>query len=186
MRIIAGRLRGRKLKAPRGLTTRPVLARVREALFNVLGDVSGLRVLDLYAGTGAIGIEALSRCAESLVLIDRGYKQCRIIHENLSVCGENAVVIHSDVFKALKKLHVEGRIFDFIFADPPYEKSLAYKTIHSVFDLGLLSASGVMAVTVRHNETLPQKEGHYEIIFDRRYSDTRLVIYKMERERHEL
>jgi len=181
MRIIAGRLRGRKLKAPRGLGTRPVLARVREALFNVLGDVKGLRVLDLYAGTGAIGIEALSRGAESLVLIDSGHRQCRTIHENLSALGEDAFVIRSDVLKALRKLAADGSIFDFVFADPPYEKGLAQKTIVSVFDGGLLSGSGIMAVTVRHNEELPRGEDKYEIVFDRRYGDTRLVIYKMEK-----
>ncbi len=178
MRIISGRLRGRKLKAPRGLATRPVLARVREALFNVLGDIRGLRVLDLFAGTGAIGIEALSRGAESLVLIDKGYKQFRAIHENLSLCGEDALVIRSDVSKALRKLQGEGRIFDFIFADPPYEKGLAQKAIVSVFDFGLLSVTGMMAVTVRFNEEIPQKKEKYEIVFDRRYGDTRLVIYK--------
>lgn len=179
MRIIAGRLRGRKLKAPKGFATRPVLAGVREALFNVLGDLGGLRVLDLYAGTGAIGIEALSRGAVSLVLVDSGYKQCRVIRENLAIVGKDAVVIRSDVIKALEKLRNDGRIFDFIFADPPYEKGMAQETIISVFNKGLLSGSGVMAVTVRHDEELPGDEDKYEIIFDRRYGDTRLAIYKM-------
>jgi len=179
MRIIAGRLRGRKLKAPRGLATRPVLARVREALFNVLGDVGELRVLDLYAGTGAIGIEALSRGAQSLVLVDNGYKQCRVIRENLTIVGKDAVVIRSDVIRALEKLRNDGRVFDFIFADPPYKKGMAQKTITSVFNKGLLSGSGVMAVTVRYDEELPQRVDTYEIIFDRRYGDTRLALYKM-------
>ncbi len=179
MRIIAGRLRGRKLKAPRGLATRPVLARVREALFNVLGDMGGLRVLDLYAGTGAIGIEALSRDAQSLVLVDSGYKQCRVIRENLTIVGKDAVVIRSDVIRALGKLRNDGRIFDFIFVDPPYEKGMAQNTITSVFNKGLLSDSGVMAVTVRYDEELPRIVDTYEIIFDRRYGDTRLVLYKM-------
>ena len=165
MRIIAGRHRGRKLKSPRGLATRPVLARVREALFNVLGDVEGLRVLDLYAGTGTIGLEALSRGAESLVLIDSGYRQCRTIRENLSALRENAVVIRSNVLRALKKLPDDGRVFDFIFADPPYEKGLTQKTINSVFRGGLLSGSGILAVTVRYNEELPQNEGNYGIVF---------------------
>jgi len=179
MRIIAGRLRGRKLKAPRGLATRPVLGRVREALFNVLGDVEELRVLDLYAGTGAIGIEALSRGARSLVLVDSGYRQCRIIRDNLTIVGKNGVVIRSDVIKALEKLRNDGRVFDFIFADPPYEKGMAQKTVKLVFNKGLLSDSGVMAVTVRHDEGLPQGGDEYAIIFNRRYGDTRLALYKM-------
>ncbi len=179
MRIIAGRFRGRKLKAPRGLVTRPVLAMVREALFNVMGDMDGLRVLDLYAGTGAVGIEALSRGAISLVLIESGYKQCRIIRENLDMVGKDAVVIQSDVLKALEKLQKEGNTFDFIFADPPYEKGMAQKTVISVFDRKLLSGSGVMAVTVRYDEKLSMEKDNCEIIFDRRYGNTRLVLYKM-------
>ena len=179
MRIIAGRFRGRKLKAPKGLTTRPVLARVREALFNVLGNIEGSRVLDLYAGTGAIGIEALSRGAYSLVLIDSGYKQCRVIRENLDALGEDAVVIRSNVMKALGKLQDEGDVFDVIFADPPYGSGMAEKAIISVFRRGLLSDSGIMAVTFRHDEELSMEEINCEEIFNRRYGDTRLVMYRV-------
>ncbi|HUT63585.1 MAG TPA: 16S rRNA (guanine(966)-N(2))-methyltransferase RsmD [Anaerolineae bacterium] len=179
MKIIAGRLRGRKLKAPKGLATRPVLARVREALFNVLGNIEGARVLDLYAGTGAVGIEALSRGAQSLVAVDRGYRQCRVIRENLSRIGIDAVVIRSSVTTALEKLCDDGSVFDFIFADPPYERGMAQKTVVSVFNKGLLSDSGVMALTVHRSEGLPSEEDKYEMIFDRSYGETRLVIYKI-------
>jgi len=180
MRIIAGRHRGRKLKAPRGLSTRPVLARVREALFNVLGDVTGAQVLDLFAGTGALGIEALSRGAGSLVSVDIGHRQCSIIRENLVELGEHAEVICTDVPKALKHLGAEGRKFDLIFADPPYEKGLARRTVELVFSLKLLSATGVMGVTIRHTESLPERENEWHKIFDRRYGDTRLVLYGMD------
>lgn len=179
MKIIAGRLKGRKLKAPKGLATRPVLARVREAIFNVLGNIEGVRVLDLYAGTGAVGIEALSRGARSLVAVDRGYKQCCVIRENLSTTGMDAVVMRSNVKTALEKLHNNGSVFDFIFADPPYESGIAQKTVVSVFNKGLLSDSGVMALTVHRSEELPSEEDNYEMIFDRPYGETRLVIYKM-------
>ena len=179
MKIIAGRLRGRKLKTPKGLTTRPVLARVREALFNVLGNIEGARVLDLYAGTGAVGIEALSRGARSLVAVDIGYKQCRVIRENLSNIGMDAVVIRSSVKAALEKLPNNRSVFDFIFADPPYERGMAQKTVVSVFNKELLSDSGVMALTVHRNEELLSEEDNYAMIFDRSYGETRLVIYKM-------
>ena len=178
MRIIAGRHRGRKLKAPRGLATRPVLARVREALFNVLGDVAGARVLDLYAGTGALGIEALSRGAASLVAVDSGIRQNRIIRENLACLGEDAEVVRADVGRLLKKKAAGGETFELVFADPPYEKGLAVGTVEAVFGLGLLAAGGVMCVTVRHSETLPAEVDEGRVIFDRRYGETRLVLYK--------
>ena len=179
MRVIAGRLRGRKIKAPRGLATRPVLAKVREALFTILGDVEGLRVLDLYAGTGAIGIEALSRGAETVVFVESGAEQCRVIRENLASVGQEADIVRSDVLRALKKIKSKGMIFDLVFADPPYEKGLSKRTILAVVEGGLLSESGVIAVTVRHSEGLPDNAGTCEKVTDRRYGDTRLVIYNV-------
>jgi 16S rRNA (guanine966-N2)-methyltransferase len=179
MRIIAGKFRGRKIKAPKGLATRPVLARVREALFNVLGDIEGTRVLDLFAGTGAVGIEALSRGAESLVAVEKGSQQIRIIHDNLSVLGVAARVIRSEVKTAIGKLSAEGERFDFIFADPPYDSGLAAAAVDAVFENGIISETGVMAVTVRKKENLPAGNDNYSMIFDRSYGDTRLAIYKM-------
>ncbi len=181
MRIIAGKLRGRKIKAPKGLATRPVLARVREALFNVLGDLDGARVLDLYAGTGAIGIEALSRGAQSLVSVEKGGIQRRIIQDNLSAMGIDAQVIRSDAITAVSKMATSGEMFDFIFADPPYESGLAAAAVDKVFATSILSESGVLAVTVRKNELLRTENDTFTIIFDRTYGDTRLVIYALKR-----
>ncbi len=180
MRIIAGTLRGRMLKSPKGLATRPVLARVREALFLVIGDISGLDVLDLFSGTGAVGIEALSRGAASLTLVEKGRRQCAVIRENVTSFGiENKTAIfRTDALKALKKLHDAGRSFHFIFADPPYDTGLSQKAIERVFDLDILVPDGVLAVTVRHNEDLPGDSGNRELIFDRRYGDTKLVMYR--------
>ena len=178
MRIIAGRLKGKKIKAPKGLATRPVLARVREALFNILGDIEGLNVLDLYAGTGSIGIEALSRGAASVVFVELGSMQCRIIRENLDAIGKVAVVMCSDVMLALKRLKNDNSVFDFVFADPPYEKGLSRQTILAVCESGILSDSGVMAVTDRYTEDMTQRAGNFEKVVDRRYGDTRLALYK--------
>ncbi len=179
MKIIAGRLRGRKIKAPKGLVTRPVLARVREALFNILGNVEELRVLDLYAGTGAIGIEALSRNAKSVVFVELGSVQCRIIQENLDLFEEDAVIMHTDVMRALKKLEKDGMVFDFVFADPPYKKELSQKTVSTVCESGLLSDSGMMAITIHHHQELPDMSGKCEKVIDRRYGNPRLALYKV-------
>lgn len=178
MKIIAGKLRGKKIKAPKGLSTRPVPAMVREAFFNILGDVEGFRVLDLYAGTGAVGIEALSRGAESSVFVDFGSQQCRIIRENLSSIKVNSTVIKADVERTLKKFQTKEIVFDLVFVDPPYEKGLSLKTVSSVCEKGLLSDSGILAVTVRFSEELPRETGECKQFFDRRYGNTRLVMYK--------
>ena len=180
MRIIAGTFRGRTLKSPKGLVTRPVLARVREALFLVIGDISGLDVLDLFAGTGAVGIEALSRGAASLASIEKGSRQCAIIRENIATfgIGSEAEVWCADALKALGKFHEAGRSFHFVFADPPYDKGLSQSAIEKVFDLDILAPGGVMAVTVRQSEDLPGDSDGREKIFDRRYGDTKLVIYR--------
>jgi 16S rRNA (guanine(966)-N(2))-methyltransferase RsmD len=177
MKIIAGTLHGRNLKTPKGLTTRPVIARVREALFTVLGDMSGTSVLDLFAGTGAIGIEAISRGAESVVFIDSGAEQCAVIRDNLSRFGAAGEVIRMDFCRALEKLSREGRSFDFIFADPPYEQGFSQQALEAVCGGDLLSPFGIMAITVRKTEEFPERSGERERIFDRRYGDTRLVMY---------
>ena len=113
MNIISGRHRGRKLKALRGQSTRPVLGKVREALFNVLGDVTGLRVLDLFAGTGAVGIEAISRGAESLVSVEQSHGASRIIRTNLDLLGETFGA--ENCFGAIKG-HVAPGAFTFFRA----------------------------------------------------------------------
>ena len=178
MKVIAGKLRGKKIKAPKGLATRPVLARVREALFNILGDMDGLRFLDLYAGTGAVGLEALSRGAKTVTFVELGALQCRIIRENLASLEKDSVIIRSDVLRALKRIKKKERSFDIVFADPPYEQGLSQKTIHMVCDNQILSESGIIAVTARSSEELPQKAGNCEIVLERRYGDTKLALYK--------
>ncbi len=177
LRIIGGTFRGRKLKTLKGLATRPVLGRVREALFNVLGNIEGLQVLDLYAGSGTIGIEALSRGAEKAVFVDSGFRQCRIIRENLGIVGINAEVIRLDSIDAVDKFRKSGRMFDFVFADPPYEKGLGVETLNAVCGRSILTGNGIMATTVRHTEDIPDKAGECEQVFNRRYGNTRLIMF---------
>jgi 16S rRNA (guanine966-N2)-methyltransferase len=186
MRIIAGKHRTRTLHAPKGLDTRPVLGNVREALFNVLGGVEELRVLDLFAGTGAVGIEALSRGAASLVLVEQAHAACVTIEKNLTLLGEKAEVIRGDVFSALNRLMSSDRTFDLIFADPPYATGASQRAVLAVLSSNLLTCPGLMAVTVRKNEIMPgdtdwngqQLPDNASLVFDRQYGDTRLVIYR--------
>ena len=123
MRVIAGSARRLLLKAPDGMDTRPTADRVKESLFNMLNpDLYGCAFLDLFSGSGAIGIEALSRGAQRAVLVDASMECAGIIKQNLEVTklGENAEIINEDVYAAIERLGRRGDKFDIIFMDPPY------------------------------------------------------------------
>ena len=117
MRVVAGELGGRRIEAPKGAHVRPTADRVREALFSILGDVAGVRVLDLYCGTGALAIEAISRGAESAVLVDTDPAPARRNVEALGIAGR-CEIVRADV---LRYLGSEGSRFDLVFCDPPYK-----------------------------------------------------------------
>jgi 16S rRNA (guanine966-N2)-methyltransferase len=136
MRVIGGHDRGRRLQAPRGLRTRPTADRVRETLFDVLGPaVAGARVLDLFAGTGAVGIEALSRGAARVVLVERDQSALRALRANLAALGAPraaARVMAGDVLHVLPELGAQEGPFDFVFVDPPYATALAGRTLQAL------------------------------------------------------
>ncbi|MFL5867587.1 MAG: 16S rRNA (guanine(966)-N(2))-methyltransferase RsmD, partial [Thermoleophilaceae bacterium] len=120
MRVVAGAFKGRRLQAPRGTRTRPTADRVREALFSLLGDVSGARVLDLYAGSGALGIEALSRGAASATFVERDQRAAATLRRNLESVGAEAEVRRQDALRFLAS--VTGP-YDLVFLDPPYDSA---------------------------------------------------------------
>ena len=127
MRVIAGTARHLKLKTIEGINTRPTTDRIKETLFNMLSyDVEGSRFLDLFSGSGAIGIEALSRGARAAVFVENNRKAARCIRENLehTHLAERAVLMEENVMYALKRLDKKGEAFSFIFMDPPYGKLL--------------------------------------------------------------
>ncbi|HEY6080834.1 MAG TPA: 16S rRNA (guanine(966)-N(2))-methyltransferase RsmD [Polyangiaceae bacterium] len=145
MRVVAGRLRGRALKAPAGDLTRPTGARVKEALFSILGDVQGASVLDLYAGSGALGIEALSRGASRAVFVEAARPALVCLRENLSKLGleREAHVISSRVQAARAALSAHAP-FDLVLCDPPWRDVAA-----ALVELVALAGSGLIAVTAR-------------------------------------
>ena len=120
MRVIAGTLGGRTLRAPRGRETRPTSDRVREALFSILGDVADCDVLDLYAGSGALAIEALSRGARSATLVDSGRAAVDAIADNLNRLGIDAEVVAADALRFCERASRAARHYDLVFLDPPY------------------------------------------------------------------
>ena len=122
--MIAGRFGGRRLQAPSGAATRPTSDRVREALFSVLGDrVEGARVLDLFAGSGALGIEALSRGAAAATFVDRAPKAIAAVRANLDALGIDAPVVRADAAAALRNAQMRGDAYDLVFLDPPYRQA---------------------------------------------------------------
>lgn len=148
MRIITGRARGTRLKTPRGMAvTRPTSDRVKESLFSILGSlVAGRRVLDVFAGTGSLGLEALSRGAAAAVLVDA--VTAPLLRENVRRCHfEQAVeVLSLDAFAALARLERAGRTFDLVFCDPPYHKGLFERALAFFDGSHLLAENGILVV----------------------------------------
>lgn len=174
MRIIAGKAGGRRLAAPSGLSIRPVLDQVKEAIFNILFDVGGLRVLDVFAGTGSIGLEAVSRGAKEAVFIDSSREAVRLIKENIKRCGfeEGCRVIPRHAEGALKSLGRKGERFDLIFIDPPYLKNFVVSTIRLVSEAGLLSDGGKIITEHHPKEPVENVPEGLKISDERKYGQT--------------
>jgi 16S rRNA (guanine966-N2)-methyltransferase len=171
LRVVAGVFKGRRLAAPRGTRTRPTADRVREALFSMLGDVGGARVLDLYAGSGALGIEALSRGADSAVFVERDAKAVAAIERNLAAVGVEETVVRQDVERFLAR--ADGA-FDLVFCDPPYD-SAARLAGPLAEHLPALCAEDARIVTEsdkRNPLVLP-----FPLLVERAYGDTRIAIH---------
>ena len=129
MRVITGSARGRKLKTPQGMDVRPTTDSVKEAIFNIIQfDVEGRRVLDLFAGTGQMGIEALSRGAKECVFVDSSRQALNIVKENLKICNLQGTVISGDAVSYLSR----GESFDLVFMDPPYDSDLYERCLEAL------------------------------------------------------
>ena len=171
MRIVAGEYGGRRLHAPRGTRTRPTADRVREALFSMLGDVSGARVLDLYAGSGALGIEALSRGAAEAVFVERDPRAVAAIRRNLDALGLADTVVRQDALRFVAR--AEGT-FDLVFCDPPYD-SVPRIAGPLAERLPALLAEGARIVTESDKRT--PLELPLPLVSERTYGDTRIAIH---------
>jgi len=182
MRIVGGRLRGRALAAPKTQVIRPTADRLREALFNILvhafGDpVTGARVLDLFAGTGALGLEAISRGAAFALFVDDGAEARALLRENVQALGLAAItrIFRRDATKLGPAHPVEP--FSLIFLDPPYGKGLAEKALVSARDGGWLRDDALVVVEEAADAGFKAPEG-YEEIERRKYHDTAFTILK--------
>ena len=183
MRIVGGRLRGRALAAPKSQGIRPTADRLRESLFNILthahaDPVAGARVLDLFAGTGALGLEAVSRGAAFALFVDDGAEARALLRQNVEALGLAAVtkIFRRDATKLGPAHPVEP--FSLVFLDPPYGKGLAEKALVSAWDGGWLSPDAMLVVEEAAETEFSVPEGFAEL--DRRgYGDSKIVLAKL-------
>jgi len=181
LRVIAGSARGRRLKTPRGRLIRPTLERVKESLFNILNPgVTGCVFLDLFAGSGNVGIEALSRGCARAFFVDNDRRAILCIKENLETLGlaERAEIYKMDVLKSLDLFKKREIIFDIIFIDPPYFKQYEAKTLSKINENGLLGKGGTIVVESSKKIFLPLRIGDLFNTRRAEYGDTALSFYR--------
>jgi 16S rRNA (guanine(966)-N(2))-methyltransferase RsmD len=176
MRIISGTSKGRRLAAPKHHhTLRPTSDRVKESIFNILGEeVGGKVVLDLFAGTGNLGVEALSRGAERAVFVEKGRRALQLIHKNLLHCGMEgrSEILSKDANRAIGILNQKGETFDLILMDPPYEKGLIRKTLMKLQSLRIYHEDSILVIEHDRREPLPEVVDGWDLIRQRRIGDT--------------
>ena len=178
MRVVAGRFGGRRLVAPRGEGTRPTSLRVREALFSILGPLEHLRVLDLFAGTGALGLEALSRGAGHVLFVEQDRRALEALRSNIAACGlaaPEAEVRPGDARKAAREARARGGSYDLVLLDPPYRQAAVLGQQLDA-DLAALLAPGGRVVTETDRRT-PMELASLPVADQRRYGDTVLTFH---------
>ena len=178
MRVITGKARGVQLKTPDGMATRPTTDRVKEALFSIIQfDIPTARVLDLFGGTGQLGIEALSRGAQSAVFVDAGEPACRLIKENLrrTKLDTDAKVIRSDYLQYLKRCREK---FDIIFLDPPYAEVFLENALKCITEIDILETGGIIVAERPVGKELPWDFEGFTRSKDYKYGKTLLTIYR--------
>lgn len=178
MRVISGFAKGRKLKSSTKHILRPTSDRVKETLFNILAHkIQEVRFLDLFAGTGSIGIEALSRGAQNSVFVEKEASLADLIRKNAQDCGfVNFEVINCDVLRALSSLQNQRRRFDIIFIDPPYRSDLALRTLEMLAEIDLFDDEHL--VIVEHSRQLPEQIVALSLQRIVKFGDTFLSFYR--------
>ncbi len=178
MRVITGKARGVQLKTPEGLQTRPTTDRVKEALFSILHfDIPGARVLDLFGGTGQLGIEALSRGAKSAVFVDAGDKPCALIRENLKRCKmeKDGKVIRADYLDYLNRCR---ETFDIVLLDPPYAEVFLENALKKLTEIDILESGGIIVAERPVGKELPWDFPGFTRSKDYKYGKILITLYR--------
>jgi len=184
MRITGGELTGRVLGSLSGWNIRPTSSKVRQAVFNILGnDISGVHIIDFFAGTGIMGIEALSRGGEWALFIDNSNKSLSLIKKNLELCGysNRAYVIKRDITEGIPRHDkLKERGVDLAFIDPPYGKEIIPGVLESIVNSRIMADGSYIVAESRKHDALPDKTGDFSLVKTRQYGDTKIDIYKRE------
>ena len=178
MRVITGKARGVQLKTPDGMLTRPTADRVKEALFSIINfDIPGANVLDLFGGTGQLGIEALSRGAKQSVFVDTREEACQLIRENLrrTKLTQDGTVIRSDYMDYLNRCR---ETFSIIFLDPPYAETYLENALKRITEIDILRTDGIIVTERPVGKELPCAFDDYQRSKDYKYGKTLLTIYR--------
>ena len=178
MRVITGTARGVQLKTPDGMTTRPTTDRVKEAMFSIIHfELPGADVLDLFGGTGQLGIEAISRGARSAVFVDAGEPACRLIKENLkrAKMEQQGKVVRSDYLDYLRRCREK---FDIILLDPPYAEVFLENALNCITEIDILRQNGIIVAERPVGKELPWEFSGFERSKDYKYGKTLLTIYR--------
>lgn len=183
MRVISGSAKGRPLKAVPGNGTRPTTDKVKESIFSIIGPYfDGGKVLDLFAGTGSLGIEALSRGIEQGVFIDLEHKSIEVIRGNLQATGltEQAEVYRNEAGRALKVLAKREATFDLVFLDPPYKMKNGIELMNEMHERGLLAPAATIVLEYESGHDYPQEVEHFVGIRHAVYGETAINVYEYE------
>ena len=181
VRVISGASKGRKLATPKNQGLRPTSDRVKESIFNILGDeVQDKVVLDLFAGTGNLGIEALSRGAKRTLFVEKSRQAVRLIQRNLFQCGmeKRSEILITDVHQAISILRQRGESFDLIMMDPPYEKGLIQKTLMKLSSEKIYPEDSILIIEHDRREPLPHNIVKWSLIRQKRIGDTVISFLK--------
>ena len=174
MRVITGKARGRKLKEPANYDIRPTTDNVKESIFNIIQfDIEGRKVLDLFAGTGQLGIECLSRGAESVTFVDQSRDAAALVKTNLKICGFEARVVNDESISFLSR----GGKYDLIILDPPYATGLLDKALEIINSVDILSEGGIIICESGREKSMPEMKAPYKKNKEYNYGKVKLTTY---------
>jgi len=186
MRVIAGKAKGRALEAPKGMNTRPITAMMKEALFSMWQfQMRDAAFLDLFAGSGSMGIEAISRGAEKAVFVELDRNAIEVIKRNVKTCKfeQQAIVYKDDVFNRVKLLQAEGETFDIIYMDPPFTvDSIFHPVLEAVAEAHILKEDGVLAIRSLKEKDMPEVMGNLEKFKLKTYGISAIHFYRIKEE----
>ncbi len=181
MRIIAGENRGKKLKAVPGMKTRPTADRVKEAVFSSISeDLYGSRFLDVFSGTGNIALEAVSRGAASAVLLEKDTDALQVIQDNVTACRqqERCTILRGDSIASMNMLSRQGKQFEFIYVDPPYQAGLYEEVLKNIAEKNLLAQDGMILLECAKNTSISMENSIFFIYKEKCYGDTCVLYVK--------